>query len=307
MNNTTTTATATETTVNEKVFELLQSTGTNWTVSKEPLITTGGIETESFGLIRSDNSKWLGTVGKQYVAFQNFELAETLVKASEDVGILMQKGGTFGGGKKVYYQAELPQQVIGASSVKRYITGTNSHDGTQSIGFGSSNTNIVCQNTYHMAYKEINRFRHTTTASDRITAAIGDLRMAIGLDEKLMENFKRMADTPISQGIFGNLMKRVFDVDLDIKESELKTQKKNKLISLNEAIEQDVAIHGGNLWALFNGITRYTNHYVKHKTEEDKTSYLMNGAGYETNLATFEEIMAWIDEHSAKVFAVSNN
>ena len=73
--------------LNEKTFELLNATGLNWTVSKESLTTIDGKDTESFGIFRSDNEKWLGTVGNRYTPMQNFELAETVIVASDGLGL----------------------------------------------------------------------------------------------------------------------------------------------------------------------------------------------------------------------------
>ena len=55
----------------EKTFEVLQNTELNWNVIKKPLFTEDGLTTESNGLFRSDNNKWLGTVGNQYEVYQN--------------------------------------------------------------------------------------------------------------------------------------------------------------------------------------------------------------------------------------------
>ena len=65
--------------LNEKTFNLLEAAGLNWTVSKESLTTIDGKDTESFGIFRSDNKEWLGTVVNRYTPMQNFELAETVI------------------------------------------------------------------------------------------------------------------------------------------------------------------------------------------------------------------------------------
>jgi hypothetical protein len=54
----------------------------------------------------------------------------------------------------------LPAEIIGRSEVKRWLTCLNSHDGSTSVGFGSSNTVVVCQNTFFRAlgYEEIMAF-----------------------------------------------------------------------------------------------------------------------------------------------------
>ena len=66
-----------------EVLELLERTNLNWSVNKEPLTTLDGLKTESYGLFRNDNEKWLGTVGNRYEVYQNASLAEVMVKASK--------------------------------------------------------------------------------------------------------------------------------------------------------------------------------------------------------------------------------
>lgn len=285
----------------EKVFEILEATGLNWTVNQIPLISKSedvklnNLATNSSGIFRNDNGSWLGTVSEKYTPYQNHQLAETIVMASEGFGLDVSRGGTLGGGRKVYLQTELKTEFIGKSDVKRYITALNSHNGTSSIGFGSSNTVVVCQNTFYKAYRDINKFRHTASASDRIKLAMLDLRRAIELDEKLMKNFKIMSETPLNDEIFANILKKCFDADKNAKTSDTSTQKVKQLQAVNTAISTELDLEGATLWGLFNGVTRYTNHYTKSK---DKQEYVMVGGGYQTNLLAYEEIMAWIENNT---------
>lgn len=282
----------------EKTFELLETTGLNWTVKKEALVSVDGKPTESYGIFKSDG-KWLGTVGNQYVPYQNFELAETVIEATDGIGLAISRGGQLNDDRKVYFQAELPDEYIGKSGVKRYVTALGSHDGSAAIGFGSSSTVVVCENTYYMAYRNVQKFRHTSSAKQRIDEAMKQLRIAIGLDEKLMKNFKTMADIKLKDEIFAKVIAACFDADLDVKTSEISTRKKNILTSVNESIVKEIQLEGATLWGLFNGITRYTNH-VAPKPEK-KTEYVMSGTGYTTNLVAYDTIMEWISKNTAEL------
>jgi phage/plasmid-like protein (TIGR03299 family) len=290
-------------TMPEKVFEILEQTGLNWTVNQVPLISKSeneklnGLKTDCTGIFRNDNGEWLGTVSGKYTPYQNFQLAETIVGASEGFGLDVSRGGVLSGGRKVYLQTELKTEFIGKSDVKRFITALNSHNGSSSIGFGSSNTVVVCQNTFYKAYKDINKFRHTASASDRIKLAMTDLRRAIELDEKLMKNFKVMSDTPLRDEVFASILKKCFDADLDSKKGTITPQKVKQLERINQAISTELELEGATLWGLFNGVTRFTNHYSNTK---NKVEHVMTGGGYQTNLVAYETIMAWIDENTNK-------
>jgi phage/plasmid-like protein (TIGR03299 family) len=289
----------------EKVFNLLEQTKLNWTVNKLPLfaeVEGNRYRTSSFGMFRNDNNEFLGAMKDRYVAFQNFEMAETIIEASNGLSLDVVNGGQLQQGKKVYLQVELPKDVIGNSEIKRHITALNSHDGSASIGFGSSNTVVVCQNTFYKAYNDVSKFRHTSSAKQRIEMAMQDLRTAISLDNSLMESFKRMADIKANDEMVGKIVAATFGT-IDVKQDEVSTRKMNQIKQVAGAITTDVNIHGANLWAIFNGITRYTNHVAT--TDEKKEEYLMVGQGHKTNLLAFDEIMAWVEKNTTKVYSMA--
>jgi len=275
----------------ERVFETLQSTETNWIVRKEPLtatkVTDDGIvelPTETFGLFRSDNDGWLGSVGNRYEPMQNFELADTIVGIQDMFGGNI-KGGDLRGGKKIFYQLSLKDENVGSDTLKRHITCLNSHDGTSSIGFGSTNTVISCSNTFHRAMKELSRFRHTMTASDRLAMAVAEFKKAMDEDVDLMDRFKRFTEVNIDRTILERVMHNVFKVDMNTKESDVSTRKKNQIANFEKALERETSQKGGTLWGLFNAVTYYTNHM-----EKSDDHHLMFGGGYKKNLTAFNII-----------------
>ena len=84
-------------------------------------------------MFRNVIQKWLGTVGNRYEPYQNHSLVSNMVDITNEVGLDINRGGTLGDGKKVYLQAKLPRgDVVGNSGIKRWLTTTNSHDGTAS-------------------------------------------------------------------------------------------------------------------------------------------------------------------------------
>ena len=285
-------------TTNEQVFELLENTGLNWTVNKNQLFDKDGKETLSYGMFRNDNGNWLGTVGDRYTPLQNKEIAEILINASEGLNIQMKRGGSLGGGQKVYLQAALPDEIIGNSPVKRLLTCLNSHDGSTSVGFGSTNTTVICQNTFFRAYGELMRFRHTATMKARIEIAQKDLRQTMHLDKELMTTFKVMADTKLNESIVEKVIRKMFDVSKDTQQSELSTRKKNQITGFAQSLTKSVEEQGQTVWALFNGVTRYTNHVAAPK--ENKLDYIMVNGGASLSNISYNEIMKYIEENTEK-------
>ena len=277
-------------TTNEKIFNVLQETGTNWSVNKLPLVaidseTHFNFKTETFGLFRSDNCNWLGSVGNRYEVMPNSELAEIMVGIQDRFGgeIL---GGSLQGGKKIYYQMTLPNERIGNDTIKRNITCLNSHDGTSSIGFGSTNTVVSCSNMFHRAMKDLSKFRHTMSASDRLAVAVTEFQKALDSDRQLMDDFHKMSEIQIDQTIMQRVMSNVFGVDVNASLEDTSSRKKNQLINFERALAQETREKGGTLWGLFNAVTYYTNHLEK----KQDLNYLMNGAGYKKNLSAFNTI-----------------
>jgi hypothetical protein len=262
----------------ERTMNLLERTGLNWEVKKEQFTHPSGLITDHYGIFRYNHGDdapidCLGSVKGRYTPFQNWELADTVVRATEGIGISTDRGGTLNGGRKVYLQAQLPEEYIGKSGVKRWVTCINSHDGSSSIAFGSTNTVIVCQNTFYRAYKESSRFRHTESAKSRIEIAIQQFQETINADKNLFDTFKTKAD-------------------------DISTRKANQMKQFASAYSIERDLEGDTVWGLFNAVTRYTNHITAPATADRKTDYIMGGTGYTINNNAYDTIMAWIEENT---------
>jgi phage/plasmid-like protein (TIGR03299 family) len=280
-----------KTEIYNKTFELLSDTKTTWGVTKKPLTCPDGYPTESFGIYRNDNNKWLGTVGKTYEMMQNATLAENIIEASMDISEKF-RGGELYGGKKVYYQAQLLDTQIANDTIKRYITGLNSHDGSSSIGFGFTNTVVVCQNTFYMAMKEVNRFRHSASAQQRVELAREEIRRVLKAESGLMDNYKRMADTKINTAVTKRVIADLFkfsEDDFDKDTKEFSTKKVNDLSKFNDILESELSSHGQTLWGLFNAVTWKTNH--QDVKENKGLENVMVGSGYRKNLNAYNIIV----------------
>jgi phage/plasmid-like protein (TIGR03299 family) len=292
-------------TTEERVFDILEATQTNGSVKKLPLVSAvDGLPTDSYGLFRNDNNKWLGTVKDRYEPMQNSKLLHMLVEATDMLNLDVSKGGLLSNGAKVFYQMELTDEYIGNSGVKRYITASNSHDGSTSIGFGTTNTVIICQNTFHRAHRELAKVKHTMNSGLRVKALADDLRLTLGFEQKLMEDFKRMADVPMNDEVVERLIKKLFPpVSETDKLSDLSTKTKNKLVLFADNLQTEINLEGKTIWGLFNAVTRYTNHTAAPIKDESKQNYLMNGSGYKLSNLAYNELISYVESQTAqKVF-----
>jgi len=282
----------------EQTIQLLEASKLWWEVKKEPLFTGMGIPTESFGIIKQGNAneeKWLGTVGKQYEPYQNTQMAETIIQASVGIGSTF-RGGTLKEGKKVFIQVGIEDEKIENDTVKRYLTCLNSHDGSTAIGFGSSNTVVVCQNTFYRSYGQVEKIRHTISAEARIKVVAEELRKTLLNDCELMTNYKRMTDHKLDRPLFNDIVKILFKEDATNQTKELSTAKVNQMKKFVEVTESELASHGETMWGLFNAVTFFENHERKNKGEKT----MMLGTSYSNMNNSYNAIMNWIDSRTAK-------
>jgi phage/plasmid-like protein (TIGR03299 family) len=281
------------------VLDIMNKYKLNWDVKKIPLFTNeeeGSLPTNSFGIFRSDNNAWLSTQGKNYVPLQNFDLVSSVITASANIkefDLDAVHAGQLSQGRKIYVQLPMEDEVIGNSKVNRWITALNSHDGSSCVAFGSQQTVVICQNTFYMAYKNLTHVRHNMNAKDKLMAMATDLNNSLMEDQLLTEEFKRWVDMPVTSRQIEMVKNGIVALN-ENKEEKLSMRKQNQLIKIDRAIQQEFSLEGENLWGLFNGVTRYTNHTMSpNKTQVDIKESLMVGQGARINKSAYNQIHAF--------------
>lgn len=282
----------------EKVFQVLEATGLNWTVNKKELVSVDGLNTESFGIFRNDNNEWLGTVGKRYEPYQNHKLVSNMVDITSAVDLDVTRGGVLSKGKKVFLQAKLPDDIVGNSGIKRWLTTTNSHDGTSAITLGYSNMVIACSNSFHAASKGSNRFRHTINADANIQDNVKQIQFTLANEMQLIETFKAMQATTIKDEAVDKTVRALFGIGLDTMQDDISTRKRNQVETFSNNLVTEINTHGKTMWSLFNAVTRYTNHEIAPQEEDAKNNFLMNGGGFKMSNIGYAEIMKFVDANT---------
>lgn len=282
------------------VLDIMNRYKLNWDVKKIPLFTneeSGSLQTGSYGIFRSDNNAWLSTQGKNYVPLQNFDLVSSVITASQNIrefNLDEVHAGQLSQGRKIYVQLPMEDEEIGNSKVNRWITALNSHDGSSCVAFGSQQTVVICQNTFYMAYKNLTHVRHNMNAKDKLMAMANDLNNSLMEDKLLTEQFKRWVDMPVTPIQIEMVKKSIVSLTEDKEGEKISMRKQNQLIKIDRAIEQEFSLEGENLWGLFNGVTRYTNHNMSlSKTRDEIKESLMVGQGARINKGAFNQIQAF--------------
>lgn len=258
----------------DAVATLLDRFGLRWEVSKQPLkhdLLPEGEATGFYGIVRNDTGKMFSACKEGYVPYQNSELAELLIRISEKTGFDIHSGGSFNGGGKVYLQLNTGNQIsdIGKdrTSVKGYVTGINSHDGTTSLKWGNTNITISCQNTFASASRVLKQSaRHTASIHDRVEQSIREIMGIAEQEKSIFETFIKLSEIPATKDNIARIVNQVTNVDINLKpsqaEKEYSTYAINRSQELLSSISREMSGKGETLWGLFSGVTHYTSHVL---------------------------------------------
>ena len=259
-----------------RVQDVLNQTGLNWTVREESLTTESGIIIpQQKAIIRDDTNTVLSVHGEGYYPYQNHQLIELLDKVSQQVGLPIHKGGMFGDGKKVFIQLKSNDLKLGTDRVEGFITGVNSFDGSTSLAFGPSNVTISCQNTFFAAFRNMDtKVRHTKNMVMRVDEICRGLERVIEEEAVMFEDIKQMADTKMTKENQEWVSRVLFNIEREVNlndEKGLSTVTRNKLSRFEIDLNGELKDKGDSLWGLFSGVTKYTTHsMIKGDNSENK-------------------------------------
>ena len=261
---------------NNRVNQFLDRTGLNWKVRTEGLQTSSGIIIpDKIGIVREDDSTILGIHSNGYVPYQNDQMMELLFKVSQQTGLDVHKGGSFGGGRKVFVQLKSNDLTLGTDRIEGYVTGINSFDGSTSLSFGPSSKTISCQNTFFGVYKDLDsKVRHTKNMELKIDDICRQIEGVVQEETNVFGSIVKMSETRFDDVIKDRVIKSLFNIDrnVDIKDVDsLSTVTQNKLSRFYIDLNGEIQEKGDNIWGLFSGVTKYTTHSIgKGDNSENK-------------------------------------
>ena len=264
-------------------FDFQKAIGLDWEVEKEGL-TFGMLETaglEDFrAVVRQDNRKALGVVGKDYAPVQNGELFQFFSDMAEfDLGVKFVAGGSLGRGEIVWALARVPsmRHVLNGDDVLDTFVGvSNGHGGNATLKVDIYTFRKMCANGMHGL--TVNRkgetaigkgwnLKHTTGISDRFAQAQTVLRCIAADHAATMEAAERMAATPATFETVEAIAAHVWGPVPAAKEG--KNANKGRTIALNrlddlKAIWNSPTSKGigteGTLWTAVNAVTEWAEH-----------------------------------------------
>lgn len=265
----------------EKIESILSQSGLNWETETHEIQTVSGIVIpDKIALVRDDNQRVLGIHGKGYQPYQNHELLDLLYRISQQTGLELHKGGSFGGGEKVYLQLKSQDFRINNDTIKGYISGFNSFDGSSSLGFGNSTITVSCQNTFWMGYGQVkNKFRHSQSMMSRIEEHLRKIDTLLELEKLHFNNIERLGNIKLSKEVKDLVTQRLFDLTKEerLSPDEISTRKRNNMIKFEMDLLEQTSQKGDNLWGLFSGVTKYTTHSMKKGDNTEQKIFGVTG------------------------------
>jgi phage/plasmid-like protein (TIGR03299 family) len=266
--------------------EALEKSGLAWSVEQQPLITGSGISVDSHkAVLRGDNNKIIGIVGRNYEPVQNTIAFAFFDVIAEKYGATYEYAGIIKDGRRVFLQAKLGNSFEAAAGdqVDSYITMVNAHDGTSSIHAFLTPIRLFCQNQLIRAIKSATtniRLRHTSNVNDRFKEAMQVFNMSTEAFLLFEEKAKILAQKVVDMQMVETFLKKI------VPESG-STRAKNQREKIENLFENGRGNRGQNAWELYNAAVEYVDHERSPNAEKALDS-AMFGSGAVLKEKAFE-------------------
>jgi phage/plasmid-like protein (TIGR03299 family) len=275
--------------------QAMELAGLNWTVNKEQLylpVNGDFASIPAWGIVRSSDGAYLGTVGAQYQTIQNeyaFDFVDALLEAEN--GAHYESAGALGNGERIWCLAKVPQTITVAGEDKSevYLLFTTSHDGSMAATAKMSTVRVVCQNTLNMALSAngaMVRVKHTRDAERRLDHA-KRLMQGVGSDAKaLEEKLNLLAQRKMTRETMTAIFDRLFPKP---KDEESNTARRENVMAdvlrLYESNDRNTFPQiRGSAYNLLNAVTEYTDHERSARITDGRKTYSIAQARAENAL-----------------------
>lgn len=279
--------------VKSKAQDILLQFGLNFNISKRKLVDEQSNNSGYFGLWNDQLGVCIHTVKEGYTVSQNKDIVEVALMGIAPFGdkLRVTKAGSINDGRKVFMQIGIEgDSVVGNDIVERFVTIIDSNDGSVSLSVGIGDKTMSCQNQFYRFYASGSKFRHTATIEKKIKELPKLIESALAQSITQMAVYREMYAYHLDpeSHIVDRLVKHLLGYDkhftstIDL--AEKSTRSINKMESLYDAIHEEIADKGWNLWGLHSGTTRFTTFTNSApKRDNGRTESLMLGGGYQLN------------------------
>lgn len=277
----------------------LKLAGLDWTVEKQPIFLQGGIVyPDRFANVRSSDSKPLGIIGSDYVAFQNeeaFGFFDTVVDKKGEAHYT--SAGALFGGSRVFLTAKVGDafNVAGEDAHDLYMLIYNTHDGSRKLTAATTVIRAVCNNTVTMGLagaKTKWSLTHRTTLEGKAQEA----REALALTYKYADAFQEEVEKLIAVQVTTDQFKEIVSTKGFLPDQKRQFDKNvEQLMGIweNEPTVNDTAAKGTGYGAL-NTVSFWLDHALEVRSQEARMVKLTDGLGARLRDKTRDLVMALV-------------
>lgn len=236
--------------------------------------------TDIFGVYKENGGDCLGIVGKDYNPVQPIAFFDVFVnsilEANLDISKLELKQGK--NDKKMRFRIPLKTiEVNNGTKLKDitdiYLNFETGFDGKTATSTFLETVRLVCLNGMRKSFTEQKtKFRNTKNNAGKAESIVSDIVAQTSNIDTIQQIYERMTKTQINEQIRTQYLKLVTGFEID-KYNDLSKRTQSVIDLIQSDIERELKDSEANIFALFNGITRYNNHTAKGSENKDFIFY----------------------------------
>lgn len=309
------------------IADAIKLSGTDWLVEEKPLyldlgqkfdvdveprkddlVVAKNVYTHK-ALIRSTDKRVLGVVGKDYHPVQNSEAFQWFDFLLDNRDATLEAGGSLRNGQRVWVLAKMAhknREVLKGDELESYLLLSNAHDGSMGVWITFTPIRVVCMNTLSAALADRDgrakvgkaiSFRHCANVIEQMEWAKELVDKSSQVFDNSIETYKAFAKVKMDDAEFGRYFDRVYygteakiNVELEMEETLEKKQTRNQALAkelFQAGMGSDIPGVRGTVWAGYNAVTEYIDHY--RGSEEGVLAQSWFGAGANIRARAFAE------------------
>lgn len=267
-----------------------------WEPELQPLVTLDAAGSplpveHHCAVVRNDNNRVLGVVGRQYGVIGNDVIARNAAKIAGD-GACVETGGNIRGGAQVWYLISVGDsyRINGDSSaMKSYLLFSSAHDGSRGYQGLFTDVRVVCANTLALALGGRSQFniRHTSNGEIRAEEAADLLAEAVQHQAAFRAWANHMANNRWSLPLMRELAKQLLPAKDEADVPTVTANNRERMVELFEAGDGHDSIRG-TAWAAINAVSQWCDHErtVRGKSDEQRRDNRLQSIWFGQSAAT---------------------
>ena len=248
--------------------DILNETGTDWHVDKQPVYLGDGRQVpNNWAIIRDMDGKILSTqtVSDQFAPLQNDELSE-IADGLISEGAKPYRGGSYHGGANIWYEFDLSDTNILGDPHKHSLIILNSHIGKGSVMIMDTLMRIVCSNQMNVAMKGTDR-KWAIVHKGNMQLKMTEAQRAIMNANTYLEAYKATAEDLQRKSLTAGDVRALTEVLLpygkDAKDTHISlvNERRARLTDLYYN-KEDLKDFGSTAYRFLSAVADYTSHPV---------------------------------------------